>query len=224
MSLEIINNVQEAILRQFGDITDSKEFYLAGGTALSLFYLRHRKSNDLDFFTNNPELIIPFSYNLEDVLKNNGFHAQRQRGFHSFVEIIVDKDKESTVIHLAQDAPYRLEGVKQFPDYPNINVDSLSDIASNKLLALFGRATLRDFIDVYFLIKKEHFNTEKLISNAKKKDPGFDLYWLGVAMERINTSEGDSAEMLLLLERLDFNDMLIFFNQWREKIARELIK
>jgi len=222
--LEIINKVQKEILSQFGDIADSKEFYLTGGTALSLFYLRHRKSNDLDFFTNNPELIIPFSYNLEDGLKKRGYYTQRQRGFHSFVEIIVDKDKESTVIHLAQDAPYRLEAVKQFPAYPNINVDSLSDIASNKLLALFGRATLRDFIDVYFLIKKKHFNTEELISSAKKKDPGFDLYWLGVALERINTSKDDSAEMLLLLERLDFNDMVIFFNQWREKIARELIK
>lgn len=222
--MEIINKVQEAILRQFGDIADSKEFYLTGGTALSLFYLRHRRSNDLDFFTNNPELIIPFSYNLEVGLKSKGYCTQRQRGFHSFVEIIVDKDKESTVLHLAQDAPYRLETVRQFPDYPNINVDSLSDIASNKLLALFGRATLRDFIDVYFLIKKKHFNTEELILSAKKKDPGFDLYWLGVALERINSSKGDSAEMLLLLERVDFNDMLIFFNQWREKIARELIK
>jgi predicted nucleotidyltransferase component of viral defense system len=222
--LEIINKVQEAILSQFGDIADSKEFYLTGGTALSLFYLRHRRSNDLDFFTNNPELIIPFSYNLEVGLKNKGYCTQRQRGFHSFVEIIVDKDKESTVVHLAQDAPYRLETVRQFPDYPNINVDSLSDIASNKLLALFGRATLRDFIDVYFLIKKKHFNTEELILSAKKKDPGFDLYWLGVALERINSSKGDSAEMLLLLERIDFYDMLIFFNQWREKIARELIK
>ena len=74
------------------------------------------------------------------------------------------------------------------------------------------------------MIKKKHFNTEELISSAKKKDPGFDLYWLGVALERINTSKDDSAEMLLLLERLDFNDMVIFFNQWREKIARELIK
>jgi len=54
-------------------------------------------------------------------------------------------------------------------------VDSLVDIASNKLLALFGRATLRDFIDIYFLIKKGFFTGEELIEKAKKKDPGFDL-------------------------------------------------
>jgi len=222
--LEVINKVQKEILSQFGDIPDSKEFYLTGGTALSFFYLRHRKSNDLDFFTNNPELTLPFSYNLEENLKKINCLTQRQRGLHSFVELVATKDKESTVIHLAQDAPYRIESLKQFPEYPNLNVDSLIDIAANKLLALFGRATLRDFIDIYFLIKKRHFAAEDLTANAKQKDPGFDLYWLGVALERINTFKEDSPEMLLLCEKVDFKEMLSFFNHWREKITKELIK
>ena len=222
--MEIINKVQAAILSQFGDILDSKEFYLTGGTALSFFYLRHRKSNDLDFFTNNPELTLPFSYNLEENLKKINCLTQRQRGLHSFVELVATKDKQSTVIHLAQDTPYRIESLKQFPEYPNLNVDSLIDIAANKLLALFGRATLRDFIDIYFLIKKRHFAAEDLIANAKQKDPGFDLYWLGVALERINTFKEDSPEMLLLCEKVDFKEMLSFFNHWREKIAKDLIE
>jgi predicted nucleotidyltransferase component of viral defense system len=222
--LEIINKVQAAILFQFGNILDSNEFYLTGGAALSFFYLRHRKSNDLDFFTNNPELILPFSYNLEENLKRINCLTQRQRGLHSFVEILATKDKESTVIHLAQDTPYRIESLKQFPEYPKLKVDSFIDISTNKLLALFSRATLRDFIDIYFLIKRGHFVAEDLVANAKEKDPGFDLYWLGVALERINTFKEDSPEMLLLLEEVDFGYILTFFNQWREKIARELIK
>ena len=222
--MEIINKVQQEILYQFGDVTDSKEFYLTGGTALSLFYLKHRKSNDLDFFTNNPELILPFSYNLEEGLKKINCATQRQRGLHSFVEIVVTKNKDSTVIHLAQDAPYRIEPFKQFPEYPALNVDSLSDIAANKLLALFGRAALRDFIDVYFLINKKYVDFQEMVSNAKQKDPGFDLYWLGVALERINTFKDDSPEMLLLLEPVDFREMLAFFSEWREKITRGLLK
>lgn len=223
MPLEIINVAQQKVLFQFGDILDSKEFYLTGGTALSSFYLKHRRSNDLDFFTNNAELILPFSYNLEENLKKSGCNTQRQRGLHSFVEIIVKKDRDSTIIHLAQDTPFRLDAVKQFPEYPKLNVDSLVDIATNKLLALFGRATLRDFIDIYFLIKKGYFNAEELISKAKIKDPGFDLYWLGVAIERINTFKEDFSEMLLLVEPVDFKEMLVFFNQWRQKITRELL-
>jgi len=222
--LEIINKVQQEILYQFGDVTDSKEFYLTGGTALSIFYLKHRRSNDLDFFTNSPEIILPFSYSLEENLKKVNCSIQRQRGLHSFVEIMATKDKESTNIHLAQDTPYRLEAVKQFIDYPKLNVDSLKDIATNKLLTLFGRATLRDFIDVYFLVKRKHFTTKELVLGAKNKDPGFDLYWLGVALERISTFTNDSPEMLLLLEKIDFKEMTSFFNHWREKITKNLIE
>ena len=222
--MEIINKAQGTILTRFCDIIDSKEFYLTGGTALSLFYLKHRKSNDLDFFTNNPELILPFSYNLEEGLKKINCATQRQRGLHSFVELMVTKNNDSTIIHLAQDAPYRIEPLKQFPQYPKLNVDSLSDIAANKLLALFGRAALRDFIDVYFLINKKYVDFQEMVSNAKQKDPGFDLYWLGVALERINTFKDGSSEMLLLLEKVDYNQMLSFFNQWREKITKELMQ
>ncbi len=178
----------------------------------------------MDFFTNNPELILPFSYNLEEGLKKINCTTQRQRGLHSFVELVVTKNKDSTVIHLAQDTPYRIEPFKQFPEYPKLNVDSLIDIAANKLLALFGRATLRDFIDVYFLIDKKYVDSKEMVSNAKNKDPGFDLYWLGVALERINTFKDDSSEMLLLLEKVDFTRMLSFFNQWRDKITKELMK
>lgn len=221
--MEIINRVQRAILGTFTKVLDSEYFYLTGGTALACFYLQHRKSNDLDFFTTNEEIILPFSYRLEDALKLEKMDIQRQRGIRSFVELLVEKDKETTVIHLACDAAFRLEPVKEFPEYPQLKIDSLIDIAANKLLALFGRATLRDFIDVYFLAKKAKFTPEVLMEKAKKKDPGFDLYWLGVALERINTFQDDSPEMLLLVERIDFKEVLLFFQQWREKIAKELL-
>jgi len=220
--LEVISNVQKVVLAHFGKIFESEHFYLTGGTALAEFYLKHRKSNDLDFFTITEELIVPFSHHLEEILKNEGMAVQRQRGFHSFVELLVRLREENTIIHLAQDTPFRFEPVKEFPEFSKLKVDSLSDISSNKLLALFGRATLRDFIDVYFLVKKTEFSAEALMEMAKKKDPGFDLYWLGVAFERINTFKADSAEMLLLVEPVNFQDLLTFFNQWRKEIGKQL--
>jgi len=220
--LKIINSVQEKILKSFGDIKDSDQFYLTGGTALSYFYLKHRQSNDLDFFTSTEEIVGSFSHQLEDHLKANGFKCQRQRGLHSFVELIVTLDNETTLIHLAVDAAFRFEPTKEFPAFLHLKVDNLTDIASNKLLALFGRATLRDFIDVYFLIKKEGFSKEQLIDTAKKKDPGFDLYWLGVAFERINTFDSKSTDIFMLVKPLPIEELKTFFNQWRKEIAGEL--
>ena len=220
--MQIINKVQKAILNLFGQVLESDSFYLTGGTALAEFYLKHRRSNDLDFFTTTEEIIIPFSRRLEEALRADGMTVQRQRSLHSFVELMVDRYKESTIIHLAQDASFRLEDTKEFSQYPKLKVDSLVDIASNKLLTLFGRATLRDFIDVYTLVKKDLFTPEELIEKAKVKDPGFDLYWLGVAFERIKTFKEDAPEMLLLIEPIQFQELLRFFDQWRKRVVEGL--
>jgi len=220
--LELLSLLQKEILNIFGKLKGSKYFYLTGGTALAAFYLKHRKSHDLDFFTKDEEVILPFSFRLEEELKNKGMAVERQRMLGSFIELFVKKEVENTVIHLAQDSPFRFQEPKEFAEFSGIKVDSLVDMASNKLLALFGRATLRDFIDIYFLVKKGKFTPEELIVKAKAKDPGFDLYWLGVAIERINTFRKDSPEMFLLVEPLDFDELSAFFNQWRQKIAKQL--
>ena len=85
----IINPIQEKILKSFGDVKDSDQFYLTRGTALAYFYLHHRQSNDLDFFTSVEEIIEPFSYQLEKHLIKQGFECKRQRTLHSFVELVV---------------------------------------------------------------------------------------------------------------------------------------
>jgi len=36
------------------------------------------------------------------------------------------------------------------------------------------------------LITENHFTKKKLLELAKEKDPGFELYWLGIVFERIN--------------------------------------
>lgn len=220
--LEVISPIQKTILHHFGNTPDSEQFYLTGGTALAYFYLKHRKSNDLDFFTSIPEIITPFSHQLEATLKGQEMSVERRRGFHSFVEFFVKKEKEATIVQLALDSAFRFDQTVEFPEYPHLKVDSLVDIASNKLLALFGRAALRDFIDVYSLVKKELFTLDDLMDKAKKKDLGFDLYWLGIAFERIKTFDQNSTEMLLLMEPLDFRDLVAFFDHWLEKIIKKI--
>ncbi|GFP31448.1 nucleotidyl transferase AbiEii/AbiGii toxin family protein, partial [Candidatus Hakubella thermalkaliphila] len=78
-------------------------------------------------------------------------------------------------IQIALDSPYRLERTKEID---GVRVDSLIDIAAGKLLALFGRAAARDFVDIYFLIKEGYFNLDELIKKASEKDPAMDKYYL----------------------------------------------
>jgi len=221
--LEILERIQKEVLNCLREIPEAIAFYLTGGTALSAFYLHHRKSNDLDFFTTTEELILPFSLKIEQTLKAKGFRTERARGFRSFVELFVHSPEGSTIIHIALDSPFRFEQPRDIKDFPGLKVDSLIDIASNKILTLFGRATLRDFVDVYFLIK-ERLTKSELIEKAKIKDPGFDLYWLGVAFDRVNDFSDDSPEMLLLIKPCSIEELRIFFNEWRREIYREIEK
>ena len=147
---------------------------------------------------------------------------ERRRGFQTFVELFVQKGVSQTIVQMAQESPFRLEPTCHFPDYPNLHVDSLRDLGANKLLALFGRAALRDFVDVYFLVEQAGFSPSELMEIAKEKDPGFDLYWLGVAFEKLQTFNQQSAEMLLLVEPLSFKKLSIFFDAWRARISKEL--
>ncbi|MBI3314666.1 MAG: nucleotidyl transferase AbiEii/AbiGii toxin family protein [Candidatus Omnitrophica bacterium] len=220
--MPVISDLQHKILEQFGRAVDSRHFYLTGGTALAHFYLQHRKSEDLDFFTSAVGLISAFGVGLEHHLTQKGFTVKRQRAFETFVELHVSKADEFTLIHVALDTPFRFENTRQFDHYPGLNVDSLTDIAANKLLALFGRAALRDFIDVYYLIKTEKFSKTQMLDQARKKDPGFDLYWLGVAFERLKAYQQKDYDLSLVFDPLKAEELLSFFNQWGKEIASSL--
>ncbi len=219
--MEILTNLQRKILGLFSNLPDKDAFYLTGGTALSAFFIKHRISHDLDFFTDVEELILPLSQRLEASLKDYNLSVERLRGFHSFVELSVSSSEDSTIIHIALDSPYRFEQPFDSQEVSGIKVDSLIDIASNKLLALFGRATLRDFIDVYFLVR-EYFDKKHLIQKAVQKDPGFDLYWLGVAMERINDYRDDTPDLHILTRPCTMKELRDFYSVWRKEILQEI--
>ena len=221
--MQIITPFQDNILKIIGSQADAREFYFIGGTALSLFYLQHRKSEDLDFFTSIENLISPFSQLLQIRFKAFGYETMIQRSFNSFAELkVTDKNGEDTLIHLALDAPFHLEPFLESSSYPGLRISSFADIAANKLLALFGRAALRDFIDVYYLIKLKKITKNDLIISARKKDPGFDLYWLGVAFERIKTYHQTDYDMSLVFDSLREDEIASFFNAWRQEIVSSL--
>ena len=59
--MQIIAPFQNNILKRIAGLEDAQKFCFTGGTALSFFYLRHRKSEDLDFFTDIEDFLAPFS-------------------------------------------------------------------------------------------------------------------------------------------------------------------
>lgn len=206
---EPLTELQQEIINTLKGLEESKELYFTGGSALSAYYLHHRLSEDLDFFTPAEDMIQLISRKLLHSLEKKGIKVEMVRNFKSFVEMITSRGNESMKIQIALDSPYRLERTKEID---GLIVDSLMDIATGKLLALFGRAAERDFVDIYFLIKEGKFNLDELINKASEKDPGMDKYYLAIAFEQVRELPDTSEELKLrLLKPLDVKELKRLF-------------
>jgi hypothetical protein len=177
----ILSEIQKRVLGSFQKGTDASYFYLTGGTALAEYYLGHRKSYDLDLFTAEAGLVVPFSGIVADGFKRDGLDVTVVRRFSSFVEFEVAYENEDTKIQLAYDSPFRFE--EPVDSELGIKINDYRDIIVDKFLAFFGRAEPRDAVDLFFILRKE--SIEDLAELAAKKDPGFDRYWLAVALRKV---------------------------------------
>jgi hypothetical protein len=176
----ILTPIQKTFLEIFSGLPDKAQFYLTGGTALAEYYLGHRLSFDLDFFTGVENLVLPVSYQIEAICQKKGLNLKVVRRFSSFVQFLFEKDTESLKIDLALDSPYRLAPTVESPD--GILINNYTDLRIDKLLAYFGRAEPRDAVDLYFILQKEPLTP--MLEQAAQKDPGFDLYWFAIALNR----------------------------------------
>jgi len=176
----LLTPIQREIVTLLAGLPDQKFFYLTGGTALSEFYLGHRLSFDLDFFTVEAELVLPFSHQLEAACPSQGLQVSVTRRFASFVEFLLHRGEESLRVDLALDAPFRF-APPVLSEY-GVWVNDFEDLKTEKVLAYYGRAEPRDAVDLYFILQQEA--PDHLFTLAAQKDPGFDLYWFALALNR----------------------------------------
>lgn len=174
--MEIINKLQKEILKLFSKSQLRKKFYWTGGTALSFIYLKHRRSDDLDFFTNNEFFlkdIEPFIKEIERELKPKKLDIKKIDGRY---EILIT-NKNFCKIDFNY---YPYPRIANSKIYKNITVDSIKDIAANKTLSLFDRNEPKDLFDLYFIITKKNIKPKqllKLVENKFKLKLSEDIFW-----------------------------------------------
>ena len=120
--------------------------YLAGGAALNVLMAAPRLSDDVDVFHDTAEAVrATFDQDLA-ALRAAGFAVKIRRQWATFIEADVEKAGERTRLQWTQDSAFRF--------FPLVSHDELGltlhpfDLATNKVLALVGRAEPRDWVDV----------------------------------------------------------------------------
>lgn len=210
----LLTEAQLRILEHFKGLPDAEYYYLTGGTALAEFYLGHRRSFDLDLFTTEEGLIVPFSRVLEERFQREGFSTRAIRRLVSFAEFEVSWQTETVRLHLAYDSPYRFGPPEETA---LVRVNNFQDLVVDKLLTFFGRAEPRDAVDLFFILQTEGF--AELTRLAGQKDPGFDLYWLAVALEKVQGFPDELERWPVeMIKPLDIGELKVLFQRLAEEI------
>lgn len=177
-----VNTVlQDQFLDKFFSTQFGNMFYLTGGTALSRFYLYHRESVDLDLFTNDQSAdFASLNLVIGQIARELNLKIISQITTNSYLQFIFeDENDENLKIDLVKDVGTQLG---QTEKRGKVVIDSLENIAVNKVLAVFGRTDAKDFIDLFFLLEKKKFVLKDLIEKAKKKDVGLSEFYLAGAI------------------------------------------
>lgn len=154
--VSVLSEKQKIILNEVKkDEFLTSEFYFTGGTALSEVYLRHRESLDLDFFSPddfNPQAILD---RLNHWSSKYNFQIEARFVDPTHIYLLHFKDGHDLKLDFAHFPYKQLNTPKLYRK--RLKVDSQLDIAVNKLLSVLQRAEVKDFVDLYFLMKEYNF-------------------------------------------------------------------
>lgn len=163
----MLSSLQERLWRLVSQLPESETVALAGGAALIVRGVVDRPTRDMDFFATSPEEVDRVLPSLETLLEAEDLEVQRVQVANGFARLLVSSEAETTTVDLSWDA--RRFPVERVEEGPILADDEL---AADKLLALFGRAAARDFVDVAALASR--YGLERLCELAAEKDPGFE--------------------------------------------------
>jgi predicted nucleotidyltransferase component of viral defense system len=151
------------ILKELMLLPELKDFYLVGGTALSL-YFGHRRSVDIDLFSTTDfekEMLLPslekkfpgFTYN----------NIPNPIGLFAFIDQVKVDFVKNHYFPLI-DTPYTEHQIRLF---------SIRDIMAMKIAAILKRGVKKDFWDISELLY--HYTIEDFIDCYGKKYPNHQL-------------------------------------------------
>jgi len=145
-------------------------FFLTGGTALAVFYLHHRVSDDLDFFS----VGRPSLSDIEFWIRTQWVDAcSKVKEGPNFLSFLIRESKVEFVIDPLSNKEERSASV--FENGKRLIIDNVDNIVSNKFGAMVSRQEPKDFVDFYFLLKEfPSLKLEEIYQNARLKDAIFD--------------------------------------------------
>jgi len=199
-----------------------KHFYLTGGTALAEFYLHHRLSEDIDLFSENQEvnqsLTDVFLKKISSKLKIKTIDRSQFFGLISYHLTYRDGQKLKVDFNY-----YPFPRIERGLKFGNLSIDSLIDIATNKIHTLFMKPRTRDYIDLYFIFQNKEMDVYTLILLAKAKFD-WDIDKMNLANQFIRVKDIKREDYPKTLTPFNLDDMENFFLTLAKDLKKDILQ
>lgn len=213
----ILTDYQIEILKIFFCSNLGQKFFLTGGTALSAFYLAHRLSKDLDLFSVEEFDSLELEKLIEQIASTTNSKATTKVKTKTYNEIYLENRKKGWVqrIDFVKEQPLIFGKRKRIDD---VIVDSLENISSGKILAIYGRLEPKDYLDLYFILKETDLDFFALFEKTKKKDLGLnEFYFANMISEVENLTNFPKT-----IKPFDKKELVDFFSGLSNKLFKKI--
>ncbi len=201
---ETIDSKTLGLLKNLQKTPAFSELRLAGGTSLAL-QLGHRKSIDIDLFGN----IQVDEYTVAKSLKKIG-------------KITTLKKSENINIFLINGIKvdlvnYHYPWIEKSVCEDDLLLAGQKDIAAMKLAAITGRGTKKDFIDLFFLLKR--FSLNEMLSFYKQKFYDGSIFLVIKSLSYFDDADEDEGPVML--KPYDWNQIKEFLKKYLKEYLKK---
>lgn len=218
--MEILTRHQRALLEAIGENKLlAGHFYLSGGTPLAVFYLQHRYSEDLDFFSEKEINLVGLQ---------SFFKARKRQLGITKIDFEQSYNRNLFFLHFRDGAVVKTEftyfpfpRIEKGPKHYSVSCDSLIDIAVNKLFTIYQRTKMRDYIDLYCICRKKHHTIADLTKKAKIKfDWHIDPLQLGTQFFKAR----EATDPPRMIEKITKKEWQNFFIEEAKKLNSKILE
>ena len=221
MAKSLLSSKQKQFLQYVSSESSfNKQFYLSGGTALSEYYLQHRYSEDLDFFSET-------EFRPQDITLLLGSSKSRfgnpilefESSFNRNIYQLTYPKKKFLKVEFTY---FPFKPIGNHEKISNIKIDSLIDIAVNKIFTIYQNPRGRDYYDLYCILNKEKsINIQKLVNFAKIKfDTNINYLQLGTNLSKVINYLDDP----IVKKAINHKHIEDFFLNQAKKMQEKFIK
>jgi len=198
-----LTDLQKDVIGAFFE--DEEHFWLTGGAALAGYYLGHRQTHDVDLFGPADADIEEAARRAEMVATTAGAEVTRIRTTPTFVRLLLVRGDERCEVDVVRDTTPRVAPVEV---KGKIRIDSLREIAANKVAALLSRSEVRDLVALRHLVLAG-VDLDQALEDAAMKDAGLSpdtlalsLSWIPVEESRVLIADEDAETLRQFREEL----------------------